>query len=167
MSAPFDPIAIVRALHDHGVECVLVGGLAGVLHGSPATTNDADIMPEMSEPNLQRLAAALRSLDARLQVASEPGGVEFDPHPALLASMKVLNTTTRYGDLDLTIAPAALDDYRAVRSRAVEFDVDGVPVWVAALDDVIRSKEAADRPKDHATLPVLYALRDELRRRDA
>ena len=143
----------------------MVGGLAAVLHGSPATTNDADIMPELSETNLTRLATALRSLEARLRVASEPGGVEFDPHPALLASMKVLNTTTRFGDLDLTIAPAAIGDYAGVRSRAIEYDVDGVSVWVASLDDVITSKEAADRPKDHATLPILYALRDEIRRR--
>jgi len=164
MTPAFDPIAIIRSLDDHDVECVLVGGLAAVLHGSPATTNDADIMPELSETNLARLATALRWLEARLRVASEPGGVEFDPHPALLASLKVLNTTTRFGDLDITIAPAALDDYADVRSRALEYDVDGVSVWVASLDDVIRSKEGADRPKDRATLPILYALRDEIRR---
>lgn len=165
MSAAFDPISIIRTLHDFDVECVLVGGLAGVLHGSPATTNDADVMPEMSDSNLERLGRALASIDARLRVASEPEGVAFDPHPALLASMRVLNTTTTYGDLDLTIAPAGLGDYADVRSRAVEFDVDGISIWVASLDDVIRSKESADRPKDHATLPVLRALRDELRRR--
>jgi hypothetical protein len=164
MTPAFDPIAIIRSLDDHDVECVLVGGLAAVLHGSPATTNDADIMPELSETNLTRLATALRWLEARLRVASEPCGVEFDPHPALLASMKVLNTTTRFGDLDITIASAELDDYADVRSRAIEYDVDGLSVWVASLDDVIRSKEAADRPKDHATLPILYALRDEIRR---
>lgn len=162
----FDPIAIFHTLAEHEVECVVVGGLAAVLHGSPATTNDADIMPEMSEANLERVSAALHDLDARLRVATEPDGVPFDPHPALLASMKVLNTTTRYGDVDLTIAPAGITTYRDVRSRAVEYDVEGVTVWVASLDDVIRSKETADRPKDHATLPILYALRDERRHRD-
>jgi len=38
---------------------------------------------------------------------------------------------------------------------------------VAALTDIIRSKEAANRPQDHATLPVLYALLDELDARPA
>lgn len=164
MTAPFDPIEIIRVLAEHEVECVLIGGLAGVLHGAPATTNDADIMPEASEQNLIRLSAALRGLDARLRVDSDPEGVAFDPHPALLASMSTLNTSTRFGDLDLTLSPAGIDDYESLRSAAVEFDIEGSRMLVASLDDVIRSKEAADRPKDHATLPLLRAVRDEIGR---
>jgi hypothetical protein len=37
---------------------------------------------------------------------------------------------------------------------------------VAALADVIRSKEAANRPKDQATLPILYALQEEIAEAD-
>ncbi len=164
MTAAFDPIAIIHVLTEHDVDCVLIGGLAAVLHGSPATTNDADIMPEMSMENLERVSAALRTLDARLRVSSDPEGVPFVPHPALLASMSVLNTTTRFGDLDLTIAPAGIDDYESLRRASTEFDVDGSTILVASLDDIIRSKETADRAKDHATLPILRALRDEIER---
>ena len=160
--APFDPIALLSAIHDHDVDCVIIGGLAGVLHGSPATTNDADIMPNPSPENLERLSELLRDIDARLRVADSVDGVPFDPHPSLLASMAMLNTTTRHGDLDIGFRPAGLDDYAELRRSAVQFDIEGVPVWVASLDDVIRSKETADRPKDHATLPLLRALRDEL-----
>jgi hypothetical protein len=46
------------------------------------------------------------------------------------------------------------------------FDIDGVPVRVAALRDVIRSTETANRAKDRATLPHLYALEDEIATRD-
>ena len=163
---PFDPIALLGAIHDHGVDCVVIGGLAGVLHGSPATTNDADIVPDVAPDNLERLAALLRDLDARLRVADTPGGVPFDPHPSLLASMAMLNTTTRHGDLDIGFRPAGIDDYDALRGNAITFNVDGVEVLVASLDDVIRSKETADRPKDRATLPLLRALRDEINNRD-
>jgi hypothetical protein len=166
MPAAFDPIAIIRTLADHDVDCVLVGGLGAVLHGSPATTNDADIVPEGSPDNFIRLGNALRELDARLRVVDEPDGVPFDPHPALLASMSALDTTTRHGDLDLTLAPAGIDDYAALRRTARPFDVDGSIIHVAALDDIIHSKETADRPKDRAVLPILYALRDEIARRD-
>jgi len=38
-------------------------------------------------------------------------------------------------------------------------------VSVARLDDIISSKEIADRAKDRAALPQLYALRDEIARR--
>jgi hypothetical protein len=78
--------------------------------------------------------------------------------------MAMLNLTTRCGDLDLTFSPAALEDYDALVDRSEVFDIDGIRVRVAALRDVIRSKEAASRPKDHATLPVLYALEEEIAR---
>ena len=70
--------------------------------------------------------------------------------------------STRVGDVDLTIEPAALDGYESVNSTSIGVLVDGVEVRVAALDDIIRSKEAADRPKDRMALPYLYALRDEI-----
>ena len=78
--------------------------------------------------------------------------------------MAMLNTTTRCGDLDLTFFPAALEDYDTVVANSVMFDIHGCEVRFAALDDIIRSKETADRPKDHATLPILRALREEIER---
>ena len=164
MAAPLDPTCLFSALDEHGVDDVLVGGLAAVLHGSTAMTNDADIVPDPDASNLDRLAEALRHLSARLRVPETPDGVEFDPHPALLASMNLLNLTTRCGDLDLTFAPVGLDDYAAIASRAVSFSVGDLEILVASLDDIIRSKTVADRPKDHATLPILHALREEIER---
>ncbi|KAA0233860.1 MAG: hypothetical protein JJLCMIEE_01155 [Acidimicrobiales bacterium] len=164
MPAPLDPECLFRVLRDHGVEYVLVGGLAAVLYGSTALTNDADIVPARDPANLERLGQALRSLDARLRVPESPDGIAFDPHPSLLDSIATLNLTTRCGDLDLTFAPAALDDYDALVAASAEFDLAGCRVKVAALRDLIRSKEAADRPKDRATLPILYALEEEIRR---
>ena len=108
MPAPLDPECLFRALRDHEVDYVLIGGLAAVLHGSPAMTNDADIVPARDGRNLERLAGALRALRARLRVSDTPDGVEFDPHPALLQSMATLNLTTRCGDLDLTFDEKAL-----------------------------------------------------------
>jgi hypothetical protein len=49
-------------------------------------------------------------------------------------------------------------------ARAKALHVRGLVIPVAALEDVIRSKEAANRPKDHRNLPVLRQLLDELRR---
>jgi hypothetical protein len=125
-------------------------------------TNDADIVPRRSPENLAKLAAALRDLEARLRVVDEPEGVAFDLHPALLDSMAMLNMTTRCGDLDLTFAPAALSDYEALLAASVEFELAGCSVKVAALSDIIRSKEAANRPKDLITLPILRALAEEI-----
>ena len=111
MAAPLDPACIFRALAEHEVEYILIGGLAAVLHGSSAMTNDADILPSKDDGNLRRLADCLRALDARIRTPDDPAGIEFDPHPSLLGSVAMLNMTTRCGDLDLTFSPAALDDY--------------------------------------------------------
>lgn len=162
MPEPLQPECLFAALADAAVDFVLIGGLAGVLHGSPAMTNDADIVPSRTDDNLQRLSQALGALDARLRSTSDPEGVAFDPHPVLLAAMAIINTTTRCGDLDISFVPDGTDGYDDLIERAVTFDVNGLVLQVAALDDIIRSKEAAGRPRDHVTLPILYALREEL-----
>jgi len=168
MPAPFDPECIFASLDSAGVRFVLVGGLAGVLHGSPTMTNDADIVPDRDDLNLACLGEALRGLDARLRDPGTPDGVPFDPHPALLRSMNTLTCTTRCGDLDLTFFPDGFADsvggYEALERSAVTFEIGGVGVRVASLADIIRSKEAADRPKDRATLPILRALQQEIAR---
>lgn len=167
MPEPLDPQCIFGVLERHDVAYVLVGGLAAVVHGSTAMTNDADIFPAPDHDNLGRLAAALRDLDAHVRSPETPDGLPFDPHPDLLAGMAMLNLTTRCGDLDIALEPAGLGPFASVRTAAVEFDLGGARVAVAALADIIRSKEAADRPKDRATLPLLYALEEEIARRDA
>ncbi len=122
-----------------------------------------DLRPDIGR---SRLSKALSDLKARLRVESDPKGVEFDPHPVLIGSMAMLNMTTRCGDLDLTFTPAGLEGYEAVLANSVTFELEGQSVRVASLDDIIGSKTAADRPKDHATLPILRALKEEIDRLD-
>jgi hypothetical protein len=162
VTAPFDPARLLTALVDHEVDFVLIGGLAGALHGSPAATNDADICPARTPENLTRLAAALVDLDARIRTESEPDGLAFDRSPEFLSVVDLVNTTTVAGDLDISFVPTGTDGYDDLAERSVEFDIGGARVQVASLDDVIHSKRTAGRPKDHATLPLLEALRDEL-----
>lgn len=164
MPAPLDPDCLFQVLAEPDVAYVLIGGLAAVLHGSTAMTNDADIVPAADDENMERLAKALLALQARLRAEDHPEGVAFDPHPALLRSMAMLNMTTRCGDLDLTLSLAAVGGYDELVPASNTFELAGVHVKVAALADIIRSKEAAGRAKDHATLPILYALREEIER---
>ena len=73
-----------------------------------------------------------------------------------------LNLQTSAGQFDLTFEPAGFGGYDELAEHAESFDIDGVTVRVAALRDVIRSKETANRLKDQAALPHLYALEDEI-----
>ncbi len=162
MPEALQPQELLEILARHRVDYVLIGGLAATLHGSSALTNDADICPDQSAENLERLAAALREMDARIRTEAEPEGVAFSADPDLLRRMQLVNLTTRFGDFDIAFQPAGSRGYDDLVRGAFDMEVDGTIVRVASLSDIIRSKEAANRPKDRATLPILYALQDEI-----
>jgi hypothetical protein len=166
MSRPLRAKELLAMLAEHKVRYVLIGGMAAVLHGSALITADLDICPDPARDNLERLCNALRDVHARLRTATEPDGVEFECAPELLSRMQMLNMVTDFGAFDLSFRPAAFDGYDDLASHAETMSVAGAAVTIASLDDVIRSKEAANRPKDLAALPQLYALRDEIARQE-
>lgn len=163
--APLDADEIFACLDRHSVRYVLIGGLAAVLHGSPLPTLDADICPSRDAGNLSRLASALDELDARIRSADTPEGVPFPRDATFLAGLELLNLVTRAGDLDVAFVPAGGATYDELAPRALSVRIRNVTIAVAALEDIIRSKEAANRPKDQRSLPLLRQLLDELRRR--
>jgi hypothetical protein len=159
---PFDPAAMLRVLEAHAVAYVLIGGLAASLHGSPHVTTDVNITPSADTDNLRRLAAALRELDARVRAAGRPDGIPFDRSAEMLSRVSILNLTTRYGDLNITFVPVGTQGFDDLSRDAITISVHGTRVVVAALADIVRSKEAAGRDKDRLTLPALRALLERL-----
>jgi hypothetical protein len=160
---PLDPEQLFQTLDRYHVEYVLIGGLAANLHGSPLVTNDADITPLRTHDNLDRLAAALRELDARIRTTAEPDGLTFTRDTEFLERMNTVNLQTNAGEFDVTFEPGGFPDgYETLSKHAVEYEVFGVRVMVASLCDIITSKETANRLKDQAALPHLYALEDEI-----
>ncbi|MGH2787077.1 MAG: hypothetical protein ACRDJV_04085 [Actinomycetota bacterium] len=156
----FRPIAILQTLHAHEVRYVLIGALAATLHGSPIATNDADICPARDDANLQNLAAALNSLDARLRTTTEPEGVEFVCDASTLKAADIWTLITRYGFLDISFTPSGTRGFDDLNRDAVDVEITGVTVLCASLLDIIRSKEAANRLKDQAVLPLLREMLD-------
>jgi hypothetical protein len=146
---------IIAILGRHQVRYVVIGGLAAVLHGSPIITADADICPARDKENLRRLADALRDLQARLRVAGQPEGVAFPYDEVFLANVQVLNLTTPYGDLDLSYIPSGTGGYDDLVRDASKISIGSLQVHVASLEDIIRSKEVANREKDRAAVPIL------------
>jgi len=160
---PFDPERLITALHRHGVRYVLIGALAARLQGFPRLTADADITPARDRANLERLATALRELDARIFTESVPEGLAFDCSAAMLDRAALWNLTTSAGRLDIAFEPSGTGGFDDLAPGAVRFDVFGVELLAASLVDIIRSKEAADRPQDRYDVIVLR----EMLRRDA
>jgi len=145
-------------LDQHGVKYILVGMMAAVTHGADYPTYDIDITPALSEDNMDRLSAALRDMDARIRVEGTPEGFPFDHDGDSLSRTQVWNLTTKYGDVDLCLVPSGTTGYQDMVRDAESKKLFGVLVQVASLADVIRSKQAANRPKDQRVLPALREL---------
>lgn len=161
MTAPaFDPRGTLAALHDAGVDLVLIGGVAARVHGSPSLTADVDICHARNRENLERLATVLRSLNARLRGAPDDLPLQLDPRT--LAAGGSFTFATDLGDLDILAVPAGVEGYDELRRSAIEIDLGGFTVHVASIDDLIRMKQAAARPKDLVEVEILGALRDEI-----
>lgn len=156
----FDPLAALRALLDHGVRFVLIGGFAGAIRGSPMITGDVDVCYARDDPNLERLAAALRELGATLRGA--PPDVPFLLDAATLKAGDQFTFSTRAGALDCLGTPAGTDGFGDLDAGGTDEDLDGLVVRVASVDDLIRMKRAAGRPQDLVAIEWLTALRDEL-----
>ncbi len=158
--APFDPLHLIESLDRHGVNFVVIGALAGRLLGSPTMTRDLDICYARDAANLRALAAALADLHAELRGA-EPG-LPFRADARTLRAGDSFTFQTDAGDLDILGTPAGTDGYADLARTANRTDLGGIEVLVASIDDLIRMKRAAGRPKDLIEVEVLGALRDEL-----
>jgi hypothetical protein len=159
---------LLHVLERHGVRYVVIGAQAAVIHGVPVVTEDLDVTPARDRDNLARLAGALAEVEPRIRTASGPEGVPFPVDADFLSTSEMLNLTTRLGALDLAFLPAGTRGYDDLRRNATYIELaDGLVVQVASLADVIRSKEAADREKDRAQLPLMRRTLEEIRAREA
>jgi len=162
-----DTERILATLGDHGVEYVLIGGLAGIAHGSTLSTADADILPKQDQANLERLLEALAAMGAKVLVearrlrseSAEPWEVsELRRGPAALLSAEAWHFTTDAGPVDVVIHATGVGGFEAHIERSRPLEVFGVRILVAGIDDLIASKEALARPKDKAMLSELRDL---------
>jgi len=159
--APLDPERIIRVLAKHCVDFVLIGALAARLQGFPRLTADADITPSRDPDNLRRLAAALRELEARIFTEAVPEGLPFDCNQKMLARVELLNLISSAGRIDIAFIPSGTQGYDDLLQGAVRFEVYGIELKVASLQDIVRSKEAAGRPQDRQDITI---IREILRR---
>jgi predicted nucleotidyltransferase len=150
--APLDAERILRTLAEHGVRYVLIGGLAVQTHGHVRTTNDADLIPAPDPANLERLASALRALDAR--VLNE-GHEETAVNAGMLPRATIWQFATRDGGIDVMREVPGGSPYSVLSERALHVRLGDVEVPVVNLDDLIRMKLARGRPVDLADVAAL------------
>jgi hypothetical protein len=158
----YDPGPALTAFADAGVDFVLIGGLAGIAHGSAYPTYDLDVMYSRERGNLERLADVLRDLGATLRGA--PPDLPFQLDADTLEEGGNFTFETRFGAIDILAYPEGAASYEEVKRAASEIDFSGRRVLVASLDHLIAMKDAADRRKDRLMATEYRTLADEQRR---
>jgi predicted nucleotidyltransferase len=153
----------LEVLERHGVDFIVVGGIAAILQGSPLTTEDVDVVYLGVDENLRRLAAALIDLDATYV---DPAGRTIRPDVGRLTAMRVHLLNTRYGRVDLMRTVGNELGYEQLIDRTLALEIGTMTVRVLELEAVIETKVQADRPKDRYQLPFLKQLLAEIQRHD-
>ena len=160
MASPARLREALRALAEHGVEHIVVGGVAAVLEGAPISTFDLDLVYQRSRENVERLLAALAALDASYR---DPAGRVMRPAAEALERGGHHLLFTSAGPLDLLGTIGSDQGYEELLPRSRPFDLGGLEVRVLELAAVIETKEQTGREKDRSVLPV---LRETLRLRN-
>jgi Nucleotidyltransferase of unknown function (DUF6036) len=151
-NVPLDAERILRTLAEYDVEYVLVGGLAVQTHGHVRTTNDADLVPAPDPANLERLASALRALEAK---PLNPGEEDTAIDAKMLPRATIWQFVTRDGGIDVMHEVPGGRPFAELNDRALRVRLGDIEVPVVDLDDLIRMKLARGRPVDLADVAAL------------
>jgi len=147
-------VEVARALQQVKLEAVLIGNAAAALQGAPVTTVDFDFLFRKTPRNISKLKILARALH---------GSILRPYYPA-----SDLFRLTRDDDglqVDFMGTIHGIRSFEGVRDRALSIDIDGVTIRVASLADIVRSKKAANRPRDRAVLEILEKALEETDRK--
>lgn len=142
-----DTETLLRSLNEHDVRYVVIGATAFPVHGYARATLDVDVFLEPTEENARKALAALRAFGYDVSDLT----VEDLLEKKVLIRQYVVQT-----DLHPFVKGVSWED---VWTNRLESVLGSTPVPFASLDDLIRMKRAAGRPKDVEDLRVLERIR--------
>jgi len=142
---------MIECLQAEGVDFMLVGGYAVMLHGWPRTTFDIDFWILANPTNAAAVLRAVARFGAPLQGLT----AEDFRRPGM-----VFQIGCEPQRIDIISAADGLDYADAV-TRAVSMEIDGLPIKVLSLDDLIVNKRASGRPKDVADAAMLEKIKEK------
>jgi hypothetical protein len=150
---------LLGTLVQHGVDFVVIGGMAGISHGSNYPSFDLDVIYARDRANIGRLVSALEEIGVQLR--GVPDDVPFLLDARTIENGANFTFITPHGDLDVLADTAGMPAYDELRSASIEREIAGQSVRVAALGHLIAMKRAANRPKDQVMVEEYIVLADE------
>jgi len=137
-------VKVAAALRKVKLEVVMIGNAAAALRGAPVTTLDFDFMYRETRLNREKIAQLGRELSMEVSQPALPVSQFF----------RLLDGNTGF-QLDFLSDVIAVSSFAGLRARSDAIDFGGAPLLVASLEDILKSKKAAGRPKDIAVLHEL------------
>ena len=147
---------LLERLAESGIEFVIVGGYAGVLHGSSLVTRDLDICAIISPDTIERLRETLRDLNPRHRMTANQLSFLHVPGPDVPVQNLCLKTD--WGVIDILSSILGLGDFHRLVSRAEDMRIGGKTCKLIALEDLVAAKEAMGRDKDILAAKELRAI---------
>jgi predicted nucleotidyltransferase len=155
---PLDLSRLLTTLARHGVDYVVIGGVAAQVHGHRRTTMDLDLVPAPAPSNLRRLFSALEELEARPRDTAM-GAAQIpvtDPERLGVAAI-VPPLSTRHGQLHIVNEPKGARPFDDLREAALVVELEEIEVPIVSLDDLLRMKRASGRRADLEDIAALTA----------
>ncbi|AIE84778.1 hypothetical protein [Fimbriimonas ginsengisoli] len=153
---PPDLPALLKALSAAELKCVLIGGMAVILHGGAIITGDTDLAISFDSENRRRVVEALAPLNPR-PVRLAPGAAWVWDEKCIRGPWSLFQTDA--GRLDLVVQLPGVDNFDGLWERSEVVTVAGYPVRLASLDDLIALKSSSEREKDRLHVMELMALK--------
>ncbi len=156
----FDPMPLLGALSRRGADVVIMGQVAGIMHGSGELTGDLDLLWSGSHDRASAMAAAFADVGAALwddddrPVTCEPASVEL---PKV-----VFRSDHASGDCCTPSLPWRGLDVAGMIDRAEQTTIDGVQLRFLTVDDLVAMRSIVGRPKDVRRVDELRRLHPHL-----
>ena len=145
-----DTESLLKSLNAHNVRYVVIGATAFPIHGYARATLDIDIFIDATADNAERTLAALRDTG-------------YDVTDITVEDLQTKKLLIRQYILETDIHPfVAGVNFEEVWKNRVEDVIGQTPAFFAGLNDLIRMKQAAGRPKDLEDVRILLKLKQQL-----
>jgi predicted nucleotidyltransferase len=155
---------LLEPLVRHGVEFVLIGGMAGIAQGSTYPSYDLDVVYARNRANIARLVTTLEEIGVRLRGVPEDFPFQLDTRT--IENGANFTFITPFGDFDVLADAAGMPPFEDLVAAASKLEVWGIPVRVASIDHLIAMKRAANRTKDKLMVEEYIVLADERKRKE-
>jgi hypothetical protein len=152
-----DFINLLERLSKAGVDFVVVGGFAGIVHGCTYVTQDIDICCDFSPANLLALQKAVSKLHPVHRMTPKRKKLELTEESC--KQFKNLYLDTDIGQLDCVGFIDGLGDYQKVKRVSRLVKVRNTKLRVLNLNALIKVKKAMNRPRDKQALLQLEAIK--------